>query len=85
MHGEIQKVVVTSVVMKLFLCQVRQALAGDFIDPVAISRLKTCGWVSGEGLRAGPSLFNEDPALGACPRLVIVTRMCWFESDVSIV
>ncbi len=61
MHGEIQKVVVTSVVMKLFLCQVRQALAGDFIDPVAISRLKTCGWVSGEGLRAGPSLFNGRP------------------------
>ncbi len=23
--------------------------------------------------------------LGACPRLAIVTRVCWFESDVSIV
>ncbi len=43
-HGEIKKVVVTSVVMRLF-----------FI------------------LR------------GACPRLAIVTRGGWFESDVSIV
>ena len=33
----------------------------DFCDPVAIFRLKTCGWVSGEGLIAGPSLFNGRP------------------------
>ena len=32
MHGEIQKVVVTSVVMRLFLfCQVRQELARTFV------------------------------------------------------
>ncbi len=27
----------------------------------------------------------REVGLGACPRLAIVARMCWFESDVSIV